>query len=137
MSFLFDTDIVSSFMKKRPPAALMRRTATVPREEQFTTTITVGEMVYGALRSDRAEERMSRFETEIWPNLQILPFDVDAAQTYGRLRADLESKGTPLAEPDLRIAAIALSRNLILVTGNERHFARIPGLQIENWLSDL
>jgi len=58
-----------------------------------------------------------------------------AADIYGRLRADLEAKGRRLAEPDLRIASIVLARELVLVTGNVRHFSRVPALKVENWLS--
>ena len=61
-------------------------------------------------------------------------FERRAAETYGRLRADLERVGTPLAEPDLRIASIALTHDLTVVTGNVRHFSRAPGLRVENWL---
>jgi tRNA(fMet)-specific endonuclease VapC len=53
---------------------------------------------------------------------------------YGKLRARLERVGTPVSEPDLRIASIALNLQLTLVTGNVRHFSRIPGLNVENWL---
>ncbi|HSR22290.1 MAG TPA: hypothetical protein VLW53_01985 [Candidatus Eisenbacteria bacterium] len=53
------------------------------------------------------------------------------------MRADLERSGRPLAEPDLRIAAIALAHDLTLVTGNGRHFSRIPGLRVESWLAGL
>ncbi len=55
---------------------------------------------------------------------------------YGQLRAELESTGERVAEPDLRIAAIVLARDATLVTGNVRHFARIPELRVENWLID-
>ena len=64
----------------------------------------------------------------------MLPFDVAAARRYGEVRAELERLGTPLAEADLRIGAIALSRGLTVVTGNVRHFQRIPELSVENWL---
>ena len=67
--------------------------------------------------------------------ITIVPFDDAAAERYGHLRASLESDGMPLAEPDLRIAAIALSRSFTLVTGNTRHFKRVPGLTLENWLA--
>ncbi|MGH3775657.1 MAG: hypothetical protein ACRDRR_07960 [Pseudonocardiaceae bacterium] len=56
------------------------------------------------------------------------------ARTFGVLKAALERRGTPLAEPDLRIASIALSRDLILVTHNVRHFQRVPELTVENWI---
>lgn len=65
----------------------------------------------------------------------VLPFDAAAAETYGSLRAGLEASGRRLAEPDLRIASIALARDAVLVTGNERHFRRVNGLAVENWLS--
>ena len=66
--------------------------------------------------------------------VHILPFDRTAAEAFGSIRAELERAGTPLAEPELRIGAIALTNNLTVVTGNVRHFARIPGLQVENWI---
>jgi tRNA(fMet)-specific endonuclease VapC len=58
----------------------------------------------------------------------------EAAEIYGRLRSDLERKGTPLADPDLRIAATALAHTATLITGNVRHCGRIPGLSVEDWL---
>jgi tRNA(fMet)-specific endonuclease VapC len=57
-----------------------------------------------------------------------------AAEIYGPLRSELEAKGKRLDEPDLRIASISLARRLILVTGNVRHFGRVPGLAVEDWL---
>ena len=57
-----------------------------------------------------------------------------AARRYGEVRTELERRGTPLGDADLRIAAIALARGLTVVTGNIRHFQRVPGLQVENWL---
>ena len=132
--FLFDTDTLSQVIRRDPPPALLVRLAAVPPEEQFTTAITVGEMVYGAERSSRREYLLRQFEERLWPTLRILPFDRAAAETYGGLRAELERAGTPLAEPDLRIAAIALIHNFTVVTGNVRHFSRVAGLQVENWI---
>jgi tRNA(fMet)-specific endonuclease VapC len=65
----------------------------------------------------------------------ILPFDSAAAEVYGPLRAKLEREGKRLGEPDLRIASIALSRGLTVVTGNVRHFSRVPDLVVEIWLA--
>ncbi|MGE0134562.1 MAG: PIN domain-containing protein, partial [Dehalococcoidia bacterium] len=77
---------------------------------------------------DRIEETVSR-------NLAILPFDEPAAREYGQIRAHLEQQGTPIGDADMRIAAIALSNNLVVVTGNVRHFERVPSLSVENWLA--
>ena len=132
--FLFDTDTLSNLLRREHSPLLVDRMAEVPPEEQFTTAITVGEMVYGAERSSRREYLLTQFENRLWPAIEVLPFDHAAAETYGRIRADLERAGTPLAEPDLRIGAIALTRNLTVVTGNTRHFSRIRGLSVENWI---
>jgi tRNA(fMet)-specific endonuclease VapC len=77
---------------------------------------------------------LEQFRERVTSAHSVLPFDKAAAEAYGPLRAELESIGKRLDGPDLRIAAIALSRDLTLVTGNVRHFSRVPGLRIENWL---
>lgn len=65
--------------------------------------------------------------------LQCLDFDLEAASTYGRVRARLEAAGTPIGPNDMMIAALALSRGLVLVTDNTGEFRRVPGLKVENW----
>lgn len=132
--YLFDTDALSEIIKKKPCLALIRRLAAIEPDRQFTTSITVGELVYGAYKSDRPGYFLEKLEKLVWPNIQILPFDEQAACIYGTLRAELEKKGTPLSEPDLRIASIARHHGLILITGNQKHFSRIPGLVVENWM---
>ena len=104
----------------------------MPLEEQSTSAINVGEMLFGATRRHHAG-LLERIEAII-ESLAVIPFDESAARVYARIRVALEMAGTPLAEADLRIAAIALAYELTLITGNERHFRRVPGLTIENWL---
>lgn len=134
--YLFDTDTISNLLKKQPYSNLIRRLAGLLAEQQFISTITVGELVYGAYRSTRPDYFLEKLDDLVWPNINILPFDDLAARTYGKLRAQLELAGTPVSEPDLRIASIALTRQFILITGNTRHFSRVPNLRIENWLKD-
>jgi tRNA(fMet)-specific endonuclease VapC len=130
--YVFDTDVMSLVLRKQPPVHLIRRLATVPPREQFTTAITLGEIVYGAARVKRPGI-LERAREAILSSLVVLPFDAQAAERYGVLRAALERLGTPLAEPDLRIAAIALEHGFILVTGKARHFTRVPDLVVEDW----
>ena len=134
--YLLDTDILSNLAKRTPSTALVAKLASVPPEEQFTSSITLGELVYGAYRlRTHTSLFLDRLEGALLPNLPVLPFDAAASRRYGEVRAELERRGTPLGEADLRIGAIALSRDLTVVTGNNvRHFERIPDLSVENWL---
>jgi len=132
--YLFDTDTLSNLLAKRPSVPLLRRLAEVPAAQQFTSSITVAELYYGIYKSPRADYYRERLKQLVWPRVKIVPFDQKAAETYGRLRAELERAGKPLTDTDLMIAAIGLARNLVLVTGNVKHFARVAGLKIENWL---
>ena len=133
--YCFDTDVLSTVLKRDPPMRLVRRLARLAPEAQFTTAITMGELLYGAARKGSAR-LVAKVREVLLQAQRILPFDEAAAEVYGPLRARLESEGRRLAEPDLRIACIVLSRELTLVTGNVRHFSRVPDLRVENWLSD-
>lgn len=132
--YCFDTDVLSATIRRDPPLHLVRRLARTPAAQQCTTAITLGELIYGVRR--RGSEQLARRVHELIASAgTILPFDEPAARCYGELRAQLEGAGRRIAEPDLRIAAIALARDATLVTGNVRHFARIPELRVENWLA--
>ena len=133
--YLLDTDILSNLLKRAPSMALITKLATVPADWQFTSSITLGELLYGARRrGPLADHLLVQIETRLLPELPVLPFDAAAARRYGEVRSELEQRGTPVGDADLRIAAIALARGLTVVTGNERHFRRVPDLSVENWL---
>lgn len=133
--YLLDTDILSNLMRRNPSTALIAKLASIPSEHQFTSSITLGELIYGANRvPERTLVLMDRIESRLMANLPALPFDGAAARRFGEVRAELERRGTPIGEADLRIGAIALARDLTVVTGNVRHFQRIPELLVENWL---
>lgn len=131
--YCFDTDVVSTVLRRDPPLHLIRRLAQVPPEQQFTTSITLSELLYGASRRGR-DHLAQRVRDVVLRLTAVLPFDAAAAEVYGPLRAELEATGRRLAEPDLRVASIALFRDLTLVTGNVRYFSRVPDLRVENWL---
>lgn len=132
--FLFDTDTLSNIIRRTPASTLLDKLIKTPQEQKFTTTITVGEMVYGAYRTPNPDYFLEQLSNRVWPGLKFLSFDKPSAQIYGKLRADLERQGITISEPDLRIASITLTNGLTLITGNVRHFEKIPGLSIENWL---
>jgi len=132
--YCFDTDVLSAVMRRDPPLGLIRRLAQTPPEQQFTTAVTLGELLYGAAKRGSAT-LTQRVRDLVIGALLVLPFDERAAEVYGPLRAQLEAQGRRLDEPDLRIASIACSRELVVVTGNTRHFSRVPDLEVENWLA--
>ncbi len=131
--YLFDTDILSNLMKRSPSHDLLERVRSVPVEHQFTSSVTLGELIYGA-RKKGSGNLLEKVEEVVSAKLPILPFDADAARRYGEIRAELERQGTPVGDADSRIAAIALVRSLVVVTGNIRHFRKVPHLTVENWL---
>ena len=135
--YLLDTDILSNLSKRTPSTKLIAKLASVPSEQQFMSSITLGELTYGIYkRGAGSSQLIEALATRLLPYLPVLPFDEAAARRYGEIRAELERRGTPLAEADLRIGAIALARGLRMVTGNVRHFQRIPDLPVENWLEE-
>lgn len=133
--YLFDTDIITNIFKKQPHPGLLARLADTPRGQQHISTVTVAEIVYGACKSGRPAHHLRNLQEVLLPAVNLLGFDSKAAFVCGRIRADLDKAGTPLPLADLEIAAIALANKLVLVTGNTRHFVRIPGLTMENWLA--
>ncbi len=98
----------------------------------MATDVSIIEHEYGAGR--RQSEALHRaIEEYVGGDVSILLFDEPAARSYAEIRVELEAAGR-LEDPDLRIAAICLAHDLTLVTGNVRHFERVPGLRVENWL---
>ena len=132
--YLFDTDIITNIFKKKPSAKLLEKLAGTARRDQFISTITISEIVYGAWKSNHIQRHLDNFEKILLPSVNILGFDSKAAYVCGNLRAGLEKAGTPLDLADLEIAAIAIANEMTLVSGNLGHFSRIKGLKLENWL---
>jgi tRNA(fMet)-specific endonuclease VapC len=90
------------------------------------------ELFYGAMKSSNASHNLAK-QRAFLELFQSLPFDDTAAEIYGRIRAALAIKGTPIGPNDLMIAAIGLANDLTLVTHNTREFSRVPDLNLEDW----
>jgi predicted nucleic acid-binding protein len=136
VAFLFDTDAISEVLKPRPLPAYVTWLRNIPRAEQFTSAVVVGELFKGAFRSVDAARHLRNIETRVLPAVTVLVYDVDVARVYGALQGRLENAGRTLADADLQIAATALHHGLELVTGNLRHFQRIIGLRLCTALDD-
>lgn len=132
--YLFDTDTITNIFKKNPSEKFIERLKKSDYSAQYISTITVSEIVYGALKSSRSEHHLRNLETLIISVVQIVSFDTRAAYEYGKIRQDLESTGQTISHTDMQIASIAIVNDLTLITGNIKHFARIKNLKVENWL---
>ena len=132
--YLFDTDVLSDIVKRNPSQILLEKLGTLPKELQYTSSINIGEIYYGANRASRKDQIINAFEERVFPNVHIVGFDEMSGKLFGELKAELEKQGIVCSEPDLRIASIAIQHDFILITGNTKHFQKIPGLSIENWI---
>jgi tRNA(fMet)-specific endonuclease VapC len=129
--YLLDTDICSYVIRNRPPQTRARMNA-IPLDEQAMSVVTYAELLYGVKKSSSA--RVNRQVVDAFVrHLSVIPWDANAAEHYGDLRATLEKRGTPIGAMDLMIAAHARSLGATMVTHNRRHFDPVPGLKVESW----
>lgn len=104
-----------------------------PTEDLAITSVSVGELVHGAYKSADPLKNLAKLDV-LLASITHLAFDEYAARHFGRIKAELERAGLRLADLDLQIASIALYHGIPLVTHNQAHFKRIPGLVLEDWL---
>lgn len=131
MNYLLDTNICIYIIRKKPSVVLERVRSKQPGQIAISA-VTIAELEYGVVRS-RHPERNRIALLEFLVPFAILDFDSRAALCYGRIRSSLESKGKPIGPMDLLLAAQARSRDMVLVTKNEREFRRVNDLRVENW----
>lgn len=132
IKYLLDTNILIYTIKNRPEE--VRKTFNLHAGQMAISTVTVGELIFGAERSAKPEQNLADIEGLI-ARLEVLDFDTDAATHFGQIRAELYSKGQPIGPYDMMIVGHARSKGLILVTNNTKEFKRVDGLRIENWVS--
>ena len=131
--YLFDSDTVSNLLKRSPSDRLLGRIRSISVEEQFTSSITLGELISGTRRKGLAR-LLIQIQQLITADLPVLAFDAEAARRSGELRAELEGQGAKIGDADMRIASIALARGLTVITGNVKEFRRVPNLPVQNWI---
>lgn len=134
MRYMLDTNICIFLIKNRPEKMIKKFLSMEP-EDICISSITYAELVYGVEKSQAREKNRIALML-LLSEIEILPYDDLAAQTYGVIRTDLERKGTPIGPMDLLIAAHAKSKRLTIVTNNVREFARVEGLAVEDWVNE-
>jgi len=132
VNYLLDTNTCIYLIKKQPPQVIAQLKK-LSINQVCISSVTLAELAYGVNKSQAQQKNQQALEEFILP-LTVVPFDQDAVFYYGKIRASLERRGTPIGALDLMIAAHALSLGITLVTNNTREFIRVDGLKIENWV---
>lgn len=134
MKYMLDTNICIYAIKHKPPEVIKNFLKHNP-DEMCISSITYSELMHGVEKS-QAVERNRMAITLFLSSIAILSFDSYAAEEYGKIRADLEKKGTPIGPMDMLIASHARAEGLTLVTNNTREFFRVKDLKIEDWTKE-
>ncbi len=131
MRYMLDTNICIYAIKHKPEKVFQKLQEVDP-EDVCVSSVTYAELVHGVEKSAAVDKNRLALSM-LLANIEILNFDVAAADCYGKIRAGLENKGTPIGPLDMMIAGHAMSMGYSLVTNNAKEFTRVPDLKIENW----
>lgn len=134
MKYMLDTNICIYTIKHKPPEVIKNFLRHNP-DEMCISSITYAELMHGVKKS-QAVERNRMAITLFLSAITILPFNQYAAEEYGKVRAELERKGTPIGPMDMLIAGHAKAEELVLVTNNTREFFRVENLEVEDWTKE-
>ena len=132
MKVMLDTNTCIALIKRKPPQVLRHLTA-YKVGDIGVSWVTLAELEFGVAKSQHQEKNQAALDEFVLP-LEIANFNREAARVYGRVRAVLEKKGTPIGALDVMIGAHALSLGVTLATSNTREFSRIKGLTVVDWL---
>jgi len=130
MKYLLDTDICVYFLNK--DAKIVERIGVLADDDLAISIITLAELQFGAYNSMHKEYNLKRVDY-LAQNVKVIPMNEAITEFYAKTKVDLRKAGTPLADFDILIGVTAIVHDLTLVTNNDKHFARINNLRIENW----
>ena len=131
--YLPDTNACILYLRQSDPGLIQRIKMHRPDEIKLCSVV-VGELYFGAFRSPPKYQAANlALLAQFLPLFASFPFEDTAAEIFGRIRADVVTRGMTLGPYDLQISAVALAENLTLVTHNTGEFSRVPGLRIEDW----
>ena len=131
MRYMLDTNICIYAIKHKPEPVFLHLQEHDPAEICISA-VTYAELVHGVEKSQAIEKNRVALAL-LLANIEILTFDSSAAESYGKIRADLEKAGTPIGPLDMMIAGHARSLGYTVVTNNTKEFERVKGLKLENW----
>lgn len=131
MRYMLDTNICIYAIKHKPEQVFIRLQEHDPIDICISS-VTYAELVHGVEKSKAVEKNRVALAL-LLANIEIMKFDSLAAESYGKIRADLEKAGTPIGPLDLMIAGHAKALGYTVVTNNTKEFERVKELILENW----
>jgi len=129
--YLLDTNICI-FIKNRKPIQVLERLHSIINADVFISSISIAELQFGVYNSQNVEKNHISLIEFLAP-FEIINFDDNDAEQFGKIRTELKKAGNLIGPYDMLISAQALAKNLILVTNNTNEFKRIDGLKLEDW----
>lgn len=133
MRYMLDTNICIYAIKHKPEQVFIHLQEHNPIDICISS-ITYAELIHGVEKSKAIEKNRIALAL-LLANIEIVNFDSKAAESYGKIRAELEKAGTPIGPLDMMIAGHAKSLGYTVVTNNTKEFERVCGIKIENWVS--
>lgn len=130
MKYLIDTDIASNFAKNSSTSLKLKMLENV--NDWAISSVTYHELWRGLMQTN--SEKVEEIVTSFLSNVRVIDFDEGDARESGRIHAELIKAGKQIGDSDTLIAGQAIANHLILVTNNTKHFLRVNGLQVENWM---
>ena len=132
IGYMLDTEICSYIIRERP-LNVFERFKKIDMSQLYISAVTYAELIYGVDHS--SSKKINRpIIDDFVQHLRILSWDQEAAEHYGKIRAFLRADGSIIGSMDMMIAAHARSQAMTLVTNNDKHFMRVPELEVENWV---
>ena len=128
--YLLDTSIIAFLFRKA--YNIGNRLRELDNDQYFVSEITIAELTYGAYHSDRVSENLMMVD-RLESLVDILPIS-SAIDEYGKQKDILVKSGRMIDDFDLLIGCTAVANGMIMVTDNTKHFSRIHGIQLENWV---
>ncbi len=128
-----DTNVVIAYLNGRGRRLVERFEAEIQSKDFGLSTVVLYELEYGVAKSARRQDNIDRLTVFLQLPITVLPFEAQDAEEAGRIRAELERSGRPIGPYDVLIAGQARRHGALLVTANSGEFARVPGLQTEDW----
>lgn len=129
---LLDTDILIGFLRNNKEAVSKITQLLDKHIVLFTTAINTAELYFGAYLSEKSRENLAIVE-KLVKTINILPFNLNNSKIYGEIRSDLQKKGELINELDIFIAAIAIEKDLPIISRNTKHFDKIMKLRVDIW----